>query len=136
MKAYNTITRQEFDRHVSPLRKARDAELAKPKRKPKTGKGAQMPNKTEAEFFRFLVLRGDKDVRYQALTFHMRNGCDYTADWVVFEGGVPVRAYEVKGSYRHHSYARARLAFNQCSLEFSGIEFIWVKKTKEGWIQE
>jgi len=110
--------------------------LAKPKRKAKVGKGAQQPNKTEAEYAAYGL--GLKiDLRFQALTFHMKNGLDYSPDWVEFDcDGLPCRAIEVKGSHRFHSHGRARLAFNQCKVEFPGIEWIWATKTKEGWVLE
>ena len=107
---------------------------AMPKRKAKVGKGAQQPNKTEQEYAD-CFLQGT-DHRFQALTFHMRNGCDYTCDWIVFENGTPVQAIECKGSYRFHSHGRARLAFRQCQLEYPGIKFSWATKTKEGWVHE
>ena len=110
--------------------------LPKPKRKAKVGKGAQQPNKTEAEYA-MLFLAGKNDFRFQALTFHMKNGCDYTPDWVVFENGSPIIAIECKGSYRFHSQGRAKLAFLQCKLEYCGIiDFRWAVKTKEGWVHE
>ena len=107
----------------------------KPKRKAKVGKGAQQPNKTEQEYAdRFLQ---GTEHRFQALTFHMRNGCDYTADWITFnEMGNPILAIECKGSHRFHSHGRARLAFRQCQLEYPGIKFSWATKTKEGWMHE
>jgi hypothetical protein len=90
------------------------------------------PNKTEAEYAR-LYLR-NVDARYEALTFHMQNGCSYKPDWVVFDtDGLPRTAIECKGSYRFYSHGRARLAFKQCQLEFSGIVFLWATKTKKGW---
>ena len=109
--------------------------LAKPKRKAKVGKGAQQPNATEQDYAdRFLQ---GSDHRFQALTFHMRNGCDYTADWITFnEMGNPILAIECKGSYRFHSHGRAQLAFKQCQLEYPGIKFSWATKTKEGWVHE
>jgi len=109
--------------------------LAKPKRKAKVGKGAQVPNKTEAEYAK-LFLAGT-DHRFQALTFQMKNGLSYTADWIVFDlNGVPYWAIECKGSHRFHSQGRARLAFSQCVIEYAGIKFTWATKTKEGWVHE
>jgi hypothetical protein len=81
------------------------------------------PNATETRY-RDTHLAG-KDARYEALTFHMSNGKRYTPDWVVFEDGRPVACHEVKGSYRLHSHGRAQLAFNQCRIEFPGLEWIW-----------
>ena len=111
-------------------------EFAKPKRKAKVGKGAQQPNATEQEYAEY-GLSITVDLRFQALTFHMKNGNDYTPDWIQFDcEGLPCRAVEVKGSHRFHSHGRARLAFNQCKIEFPGIEWIWATKTKEGWVYE
>ena len=106
----------------------------KPKRKPRIGKGAQVPNKTEQDYAD-CFLQGT-DHRFQALTFQMKNGLSYTPDWIVFKNGVPVTAIECKGSYRFHSEGRAHLAFNQCAIEFDGFHFIWAKKPKEGWVHE
>jgi hypothetical protein len=87
------------------------------------GRKAKGPNKTEQRY-RDRVLRW-KDARYEALTFRLANGHRYTPDWVVCEAGRPVECHEVKGAYRLHSHQRARLAFDQARVEFSGLRWVW-----------
>ena len=109
-----------------PPRPATNAPLADishgSKNKRRTGQ-ARGPNATETRY-RDTHLAG-KDARYEALTFHMSNGKRYTPDWVVFDAGRPVACHECKGSYRLHSHGRAQLAFNQCRVEFPGLEWVW-----------
>jgi len=126
-------TQEDLDRLTLSKSKPAKPER-KPRRKPRIGKGAQQPNATEQEYAdRFLR---STDHRHQALTFHMKNGCSYTADWIVFTDGVPEIAIECKGSYRFHSHGRAQLAFRQCREEFAGIKFMWATKTNEGWVHD
>lgn len=97
-------------------------------------KGARVskgPNKTEADYQR-AHLRG-MDARYEALTFRMKNGHRYTPDWVVFAEGAPVECHECKGGYALHSQQRAKLAFDQASIEYPGLMWVWAVKGKQGW---
>lgn len=89
------------------------------------------PNKTEADYQR-TYLRGI-DARYEALTFRMANGHRYTPDWVVFEDGKPIACHECKGGYALHSQQRARLAFDQATVEFTGLVWVWAVKGANGW---
>ena len=134
---FRKAQREEFVGEAHARQSALNAAppLAKPKRKAKVGKGAQVPNKTEAEYAdRFLQ---GSDHRFQALTFHMKAGADYTPDWITFDcQGLPSVAIECKGSHRFHSHGRARLAWLQCRIEYPGIKFVWATKTKEGWTHE
>ena len=92
----------------------------------------RQPNKTEARYAAEM-LRG-LDARYEAVTFRLSNGHRYTPDWVVFDSaGRLLSCHEVKGSYRFHSHGRARLAFDQAALEFSGITWVWATLTSHGW---
>jgi len=94
----------------------------------------RQPNKTEARYASEM-LRG-LDARYEAVTFRLSNGHRYTPDWVVFDSaGRLLSCHEVKGSYRFHSHGRARLAFDQAAVEFSGITWFWATLTREGWEQ-
>ena len=98
---------------------------AKTTRKARVGKGAQTPNANEQRWLTLLRATAE-DVRYQALTFHMKNGHDYTPDAVAFdEDGRPFMAWEFKGAYRLGSHQRARLAFDQARVEFPGIRWKW-----------
>lgn len=91
----------------------------------------QGPNKTETAY-RDACLRGH-DARYEALTFRLANGHRYTPDWVVFESNRPVECHEVKGAYALHSQQRARLAFDQARVEFSGLGWRWATQSAHGW---
>jgi len=92
----------------------------------------RQPNKTEARYAAEM-LRG-LDARYEAVTFRLSNGHRYTPDWVVFDSdGRLLSCHEVKGPYRFHSHGRARLAFDQAALEFSGITWVWATLTSHGW---
>ena len=85
------------------------------------------PNTTEAEYAK-LFLAG-KDVIYEGFKFKMLNGHAYTPDWVVFNAdGSVSEAHEVKGGYAMFSQGRARLAFDQCKVEFPNVKFFWAKK--------
>ena len=81
------------------------------------------PNKTEAAYRdRYLA---SLDARYEALTFRLACNHRFTPDWVVFEAGRPVECHECKGSYRHASHGRSRLAFDQAAVEFPGLRWVW-----------
>ena len=97
----------------------------------KRGKG---PNKTEAAYRNTCL--ANRDARYEAITFRLANGHRYTPDWVVIQDGRLVACHEVKGGYKLHSHGRARLAFDQARIEYPGISWIWVVKTKAGWAIE
>ena len=102
-----------------------EAPAGKPTRRPAG------PNKTEAKYAAE-CLRG-LDARYEAISFRLANGHRYTPDWVVFEDGRPTQCHEVKGSHRFGSHQRARLAFDQAAVEFSGITWVWATLTSHGW---
>ena len=107
------------------------------------GKGApplktavRAPNKTEQRYYDD-HLSHLTDVRYEAITFKLRNGHRYTPDWVVFENGTPVACYEVKGSYRFGSEGRSQMAWAQARLDFAGLKWVWAmwddRKGKKQW---
>ena len=100
---------------------------------PKRGK----PNKTEAEYGRMLQMEfPGSDVRFEGMTFRMSNGHKYTPDWTVdTELGmlfVEVKA-RGKNGFRHPSYQRARLAFDQCTKEYPVFLWRWAEKIKGEW---
>lgn len=107
----------------SPVRKVLESCMGK--RNGATG--TKKPNPTEAEYAK-LFLDGRKAV-YEGFTFKMLNTHKYTPDWVVFDdnGGV-LEAHEVKGGYAMFSQGRAKLAFDQCRVEFPNVKFYWAKK--------
>lgn len=104
---------------------------------PKNGKGSGKvakikggPNATEAEY-RDLFLAG-KDARFEGCSLKMANGHTYTGDWAVYDGSEVKEIHECKGAYAFFSQARARLAFDQCRIEFPHIKFFWGRKGKKG----
>lgn len=103
------------------------------RKKAKTSqRGGKQPNKTEQRY-RDQVLTYFDDVRYEAITFKLENGCRYTPDWVVFENGKPIECHECKGSYRFASHGRSRMAFLQAQIEFHGIKFFWAVWRNKAW---
>lgn len=104
---------------------------------PKRNKSRQ-PNKTETEYaFRLgLEFPGCK-VKFEAITLHLENGHAYTADWVVVtpEGIsllVEVKA-RGKNGFRHPSYQRARVMFDQSRVEYPFWSFRWAEKSGGTW---
>lgn len=103
---------------------------------PKRGK----PNKTETEYGRMLAMEfpmlTDKDIVFEGLTLRMSNGHAYTPDWVLKMPGGWILCVEVKSrganGYRQPSYQRAKLAFDQCKVEYP-FRFRWAEKVKGVW---
>lgn len=96
-----------------------------------------IPNKTESEYGRLLQLEfpGSRVV-FEALTLHMANGHRYTPDWVVMapEGVLCVEVKAVgKNGYKHPSYQRAKVAFDQCRVEFPWFRWRWAEKVNGVW---
>ncbi len=98
----------------------------------KTKEEVKQPNTTEQRYLRE-CLSAWKTVRYEWMAFKMANGHSYTPDWVVYdtEDNI-VECHEVKGSYAMFSQGRARLAFDQCRVEFPKIKWVWAKQKKKG----
>jgi len=105
-----------------------DQAAATPPAKPSKAKRGM--SKTEARYL-VEVLR-DTPARYEAITFRMINGRRYTPDFVTMDNG-RLTVHEVKGSYRLPSYSRARLAFDQCKVEFPNIAFVWAEWNGKTW---
>ena len=92
--------------------------------------------KTEQDYERAYLF--GKNYKFEGITLRMSNGHRYTPDYFVCEtsgDGEPgtIELHEVKGSYKLQSYGRAKMAFDQCKIEFPMFKFIWATKTKEGW---
>jgi hypothetical protein len=105
-----------------------DQAAATPPSKPSKAKRGM--SKTEARYL-VEVLR-DTPARYEAITFRMINGRRYTPDFVTMDNG-RLTVHEVKGSDRLPSYSRARLAFDQCKVEFPHIAFVWAEWNGKTW---
>ena len=101
----------------------------------KNAKQPKQPNKTETRYLReVLDRRGDVlCVRYEGVTLRMGNGHRYTPDFLVTRHDGRMECHEVKGSYRLHSYGRARLAFDQERVEFGGLIWVWAVWTGTAW---
>ena len=83
--------------------------------------------------YRLLLLTEFPDVRFEAITFKMRNGHRYTPDFMCANAdGDVLEFHEVKGSYRLRSHSRARLAFDQCREEYGMFKFVWAVQNKGG----
>ena len=71
------------------------------------------------------------EVLHEGHCFEMANTHTYRVDWACFRDGVLKEVVEVKGTYRFREQGGARLAFDQCRLEFPGIVFVWAVKVKK-----
>lgn len=98
---------------------------------------AKQPNKTEAEYGKLLGLEFPGAlIVFEGLSFRMSNGHRYTPDWVVCQEDlllcVEVKA-RGKNGFRHPSYQRARLAFDQCRHDYPAIQWRWAEKFRGAW---
>lgn len=98
---------------------------------------AKQPNKTEAEYGKLLGLEFPGAlIVFEGFSFRMSNGHRYTPDWVVCKDDlllcVEVKA-RGKNGFRHPSYQRARLAFDQCRHDYPAIQWRWAEKHCGKW---
>ena len=98
---------------------------------------AKQPNKTEAEYGKLLGLEFPGAlIVFEGCSFRMSNGHRYTPDWVVCKEDlllcVEVKA-RGKNGFRHPSYQRARLAFDQCRHDYPAIQWRWAEKHCGKW---
>lgn len=98
---------------------------------------AKQPNKTEAEYGRMLGLEFPGAlIIFEGFSLRMSNGHRYTPDWVVCKDDlllcVEVKA-RGKNGFRHPSYQRARLAFDQCRHDYPAIQWRWAEKHCGRW---
>lgn len=101
---------------------------------PKRGK----PNKTELEFSRMLSFRYPGCIpRFEAVTVTLDNGHRYTPDWCLRLPTGELLCVEVKArgknGFRHPSYGRARLAFDQALIDFPMFKWAWAEKHAGIW---
>lgn len=102
-----------------------------------TPRQAKQPNKTEAEYGKLLGLEFPGAlIIFEGFSFRMTNGHRYTPDWVVCREDlllcVEVKA-RGKNGFRHPSYQRARLAFDQCRHDYPAIQWRWAEKHCGSW---
>ena len=103
--------------------------------KPKTTGGG--PNKTELEYRNRLTSEfPNARIVFEGISLKMSNGHRYTPDWFIITETEMI-CVEVKGrgnnGFRHPSYQRARLAFDQCKIEYPLLKFRWAEKSKGVW---
>ncbi len=107
-----------------------------PDRQPEAKPAAKM-TKTEARYLAEVIRPQQAagaivDIAFQPVMFRLRNGHRYTPDFVCQAASGDVIMVEVKGSYRLQSYQRARLAFDQASLEWPCFVWIWAELQEDG----
>jgi hypothetical protein len=96
-------------------------------------KTRRTPNKTETRYKLEVIDRaGGLLPTFEAMSFRMANGHRYTVDWCYRLNGRIVFA-EVKGAHRYHSHQRARLAFDQCRVDWPEFVWVWATWTGEEW---
>lgn len=96
--------------------------------------GGQGPNKTEASYMHLLAFEfpGCK-ITFEGISLKLDNGARYTPD-IVVHAPDGLLLVEVKNSaYRHASYGRSRMAFNQCRIDFPQFKYRWAEKDKNTW---
>lgn len=105
---------------------------------PAPAKRGKRPNKTEQAYYHRLVLEfPGARIRYEAITIHMDNGHAYTPDWVVTLPDGSLLLVEVKArgknGFRHGSYQRAKVAFDQCKVDYPHWKWRWAEKCGVDW---
>lgn len=111
--------------------------VQKPRGQTAAPRQAKQPNKTEAEYGKLLGLEFPGAlIVFEGFSFRMSNGHRYTPDWVVCKEDlllcVEVKA-RGKNGFRHPSYQRARLAFDQCKHDYPAIQWRWAEKFRGTW---
>ncbi len=96
------------------------------------------PNKTESEYASRLAFEFPGcAIRFEALTLILDNGHRYTPDWVVRQLNGQILLVEVKAKgkngFRHPSYQRAKLAFDQSRLDYPLFQWRWAEKQEGKW---
>jgi len=126
------LTEQEYKDLVG--RKAALDEIAKANGLTPKASG---PNKTEKEYANRLGFEfPESQIVFEGLTLRMKNGHKYTPDWVVKCPNGEIHCVEVKArgknGFRQASYQRAKLAFDQCRVEWP-FRFRWAEKREGQW---
>ncbi len=116
------MTIADFDPDVQAKLRKQLAETYGPKDHPNLTRPSG-PNVAEQTV---LSMLGFGPHHFESRAFAMSNGHVYTAD--AFDGR---RVLEVKG-FKHGSYGRSRLAFDQCRVEFPDYQWIWAERKKTG----
>jgi hypothetical protein len=101
-------------------------------------RGIKGPNRTESAYQQALEFEfadfSDLQVIYEGITLKLKNGARYTPDFVVMGiYGHPLLVEVKNSAYKHASYGRSHMAFNQAKLDYPIFQYRWVEKTQEGW---
>jgi hypothetical protein len=93
--------------------------------------------KAEREYSRVLEMEyPGATILPWGITFRMSNGHKYTPDFIVMHDGW-LMVVEVKqrgkNGFRQHSYQRAKLAYDQCKVEFPLFKYRWAEKHNGKW---
>ena len=127
------VARYEASRKGAVKVEGRD----KPQVQPKAFQIGRQPNKSELEYGQILQAEfPGAQIMYEGLTLRMQNGHKYTPDWIVIDPfGILCVEVKVRGKdgFRHGSYQRARLAFDQAKLDWPVFAFRWAEKSKGEW---
>ena len=96
------------------------------------------PNKTEQEYANRLAYEFPGcAIRFEAISLRMSNGHVYTPDWSVLLPDSTLLLIEVKArgknGYRQPSYQRAKLAYDQCRVEYPMFKWRWAEKSQGVW---
>lgn len=108
--------------------------------KPKNDKHGK-PNKTESEYATRLAFEfPGRSIEFEAVTLHLPNGHAYTPDWVVKLPDGQILCVEVKArgknGFRHPSYQRAKVMFDQSRLDWPMFKWRWAEKQSGMWAVE
>lgn len=100
----------------------------------------QKQTKAEMEYGRFLALEFPRaKIIPWGVTLRMANGHKYTPDYFVQDDNM-MMLVEVKqrgkNGFRQHSYQRAKLAYDQCKVEYPLFCYRWAEKHNGKWSSE
>lgn len=95
-------------------------------------------NKTELEYSRLLALEyPGHSITFNSLRLKCDNGHAYTPDWVVNLSDGLILLVEVKArgknGFRHPSYQRAKVMYDQCRVEWPMFRYRWAEKQSGVW---
>ena len=144
MGAFIRLTEQEYEklmagRQIKPQKRLNtqsntniatmETEAVKtPDIKPK---GKQKQTKAEMEYGHRLSLEfPGVPVIPWGLTIRMQNGHVYTPDFIVLLPKILIVEVKQRGKngFRQLSYQRAKLAYDQCKVEFTQFDYRWAEK--------
>jgi hypothetical protein len=102
-----------------------------------TVKSGAKQTKAEIEYGRMLAFEfPEAEIIPWGVTLRMMNGHKYTPDYLVNGTGwmllVEVKQ-RGKNGFRQHSYQRAKVAFDQCRVEFPNFTWRWSEKQNGTW---